>query len=67
MKYLRIIIIVLILATIGAFIWFSAGSDPEALVIGGFILLFALVFILLTIRQRRKKLKILDEVLPYES
>ena len=48
-------------------------SSPEtrtwqALVIGGFILLFALVFIILTIRQkRRKKFKMLDEVLPYES
>lgn len=47
-------------------------SSPEtrnwqALVIGGFIILFALVFILLRIRQnRRKKFKVL-KVVPYEG
>ena len=31
MKQLRIIIIVFILITVGAFIWLTAGSDPETL------------------------------------
>ena len=48
-------------------------SSPEtrnwqALVIGGFILLFLLVFILLRIRQnRRKKFTMLNEVVPYKN
>jgi uncharacterized membrane protein YdjX (TVP38/TMEM64 family) len=32
-KYLRIIIIVLILITVGTFIWVTAGSDPEVLLL----------------------------------
>jgi uncharacterized membrane protein YdjX (TVP38/TMEM64 family) len=33
MKYLRIIIIVLILIAVGAFIWVTAGSNPEVLLL----------------------------------
>lgn len=33
MKYLRIFIIAIILSTVGAFIWISAGSDPQELLL----------------------------------
>ncbi len=53
MKALRIIIVAFILITVGIFIYLTAGTDAETLT--GLPILYLGVFILLKIRQNRRK------------